>query len=69
MAFFVLYNLTESSVLRHNTIFHVMYVVGTALAFGAVPRKARAAPVYQPQADPADPPGPPPRAVYRWYRP
>jgi O-antigen ligase len=36
LAYTVLYNLSESSLLRHNTIFWVLYIMGTTGACGGV---------------------------------
>jgi O-antigen ligase len=38
LSFFTLYNLTESSVLRHNTLYLVLYVVATSVACGGSER-------------------------------
>ncbi len=39
LMFLTLYNLTESSLLRHNTMYLVMYAVGTSLALGGGDRR------------------------------
>jgi O-antigen ligase len=39
LAYTVLYNLSESSLFKHNTLFWVVYVIGIAGAYGASPRE------------------------------
>jgi len=45
LAFVIVYNLTESSVFRHNTLFLILYVVATSVACGGSERaRGRTAP-------------------------